>query len=274
MSTITSARELLRDCWQRRAAWVVVGRGGRYYESEMAERPIVVEAIAALKARADRRSCRGIAEKARHDEPGRIVRLADARRRKREAEALARWERRVASGKLGLTRARRELRDPKVLARLTHRVSNLADGAIRLAVRCVGPIGDQAKDDLSRMRTSRDGSIGRNHGLERETTLQRIEALADWSAALITLKIHRHYYSRNGCGHTDRRHVGGDTYQCVLVLRDATTGEAHLLRVPPKFGNADTQFFGSLGSPRERIQAAVAWTFGLAGREYRPAVEA
>jgi len=57
-------------------------------------------------------------------------------------------------------------------------------------------------------------------------------------------------------------------------VRDATSGDAHILRVPPKFGNPDTKFYREFRTDRERVQAAAAWTFALEAREYRPAVEA
>jgi hypothetical protein len=238
----------------------VVGRGGQYYEGP-ADREVIREAVARLKSRSDRRSQRGIAAKARRgDEPGRILRLVDERRlqrRQREHAARARWEKRVAGAKLGLARARRELRDATILSRLTGRLSEVADGAIRLAVRCVGTIGEQAEDDLSRMRTGSVGSIRKRHGLEIDTTLERIEALRDWSAALVTLRVHSHYYSHRGCNGTHRRHVGGNKFDCYLVVRDSTTGEAHILRVPPKFGNSATSFFAAIGGAPKRRRCPI-----------------
>ena len=88
------------------------------------------------------------------------------------------------------------------------------------------------------------------------------------------MREHSHYYSRNGIGGSDRRHCGSDKFLCWLCVRDASTGEAHLLRVPPKFGNAATDFFRTFPSPKKRIQAAVAWTFDRAASDYAPQVEA
>lgn len=110
-----------------------------------------------------------------------------------------------------------------------------ADAAIRQAVLLVGPIGEQCQRDLAAMRTDEDfgGKRGRHHKLER-TTLHRVEHLADWSAALVTLRDYRSFgSSRMGSGDRTYGSVGGSSYRCYLVVRDSTTGESHILRVPP-----------------------------------------
>jgi len=218
---------------------------------------------------------------------------------------------------------------------LTGQVTTDADAAMRAVCRLVGRIGEQVEADLLGMRTSEDfdGRKSRNHKLER-TTLHRVEHRADWSAALITLEDFRSFGSRGAGGYSSR---GGSSYRCFLAVRDTTTGECHLLRVPPKFGNGGTKFFKSFDEPAaplrlarrlaaaektakkrlaewharrtsadavelyelrnvaygvaydvaaavlawqrseaqlSRIRAAIAWTFGLAGDQYDPQVEA
>jgi len=268
------AGELLADPDERRRCVEVLARGGKHYQGPGA-RAVIVEAIGRLKARADRRSCRGIAEAIRQAKPGRIVELAKKRRREREAAALARWQERVKTGKLGLSTVRATFRRPEIAQRFLGGKGDLVDGAVRLVVRAIGTIGDQVERDLAAMGTYEnfDGKKGRNHKLEG-VELERLQIRADWTAALITL---RHYCSygssRFGSGDRSYGSVGGSNCLTYLAVRDATTGEAHLLRLPPKYGDSRTQFFGRFGSEVERIQAAVAWTFAREPREYAPAIE-
>lgn len=62
-----------------------------------------------------------------------------------------------------------------------------------------------------------------------------------------------------------------------VVVRDTTTGQRHHITVPPKFVRPDSKTYQRLtadGSRRPLVQAAIAWTFGLAAEEYRPTVQA
>lgn len=54
-----------------------------------------------------------------------------------------------------------------------------------------------------------------------------------------------------------------------VVVSDSTTGQRHHLTVPPRFGRplADDE------TPIQRVRAAVAWTFRLPAKSYRPAIE-
>jgi hypothetical protein len=160
----------------------------------------------------------------------------------------------------------------RLLPSLLERVGRQADLAIRQAVSLVGQIGEQAEDDLGRMRTDESftGKRGRHHKLER-TVLHRVEFSRDYKSALVTLREYKSFgSSRWGDSYGSR---GGSTYRCYLVVRDATRGTAHLLRVPPKFGNEDTQFFQNFQTPEQRIRAAVAWTFALPAGGYSPTSE-
>ncbi len=158
-----------------------------------------------------------------------------------------------------------------------HEVSSAADGLVLSVVRQVGKIGEQLKRDLHQLQTDKSfsGKRGRNHLLER-TTVERVQYLRNWrrrpwspwrtTASSVSYRWGREYArygSRGGC-----------SYRTYLIVRDTTTSEAHLLRVPPKFGNSETAFFDRFRSDPERIRAAVAWTFGRSLHEYDPAVEA
>jgi hypothetical protein len=246
----------------------------RYGEmaSSYAGRKVISQAKVILVERAARRADRKAADNARTGQPGRILGLVAAKRRAAAAKRAEAARQRLVRGLLG--------REP--LAKLLdarkyfEEVSREADGLVRSVVRAVGPIGEQAESDLAEMETGErfSGKRGRNHRLER-STVTRVERLADWSAVLLTIRDYSSFGSANwGSGDSHYGSRGGSSYRCYLIVRDSTTREAHILRVPPKFGNSDTQFFGRLDSAAERIRAAVAWTFGRGAGEYRPDVEA
>jgi hypothetical protein len=280
-----TATELLANNWERRQCWEVVKRGGHYYDGP-APRAIIKTAIAILRERQQQRRDREIANQ--QPTPGRIVAEARERQAKREREARHRWEKRVAGVKLGLTRVRREFRKPEFQQRFLNKVGVTANGAVELIARAVGTIGDQAQRDLRELRTSTEftGKQGKHHKFE-ETTIDLLQIRRDWSAALVTM---RDYKSFGRAGFDGYEKRGGSSYRVYLIVRDTTTGEAHILRVPPKYGNGNTQFFQKFyydarprcrsmaGAERTaeeaRIHAAVAWTFGLKPEEYQPQVEA
>lgn len=301
----TTADDLLRDAETRRRLVSVV-RDGRAYTADLdgiCTRAVQVEAVRRVKARADRRSCRGIAEKARRGEAGRIARQMPEIRRRREQARKQAISDRLASGRAP-KKLLRELAaaaapgdDPYTpWASAGYGRSRAANtrGLIRSIIRSVGRIGDQAEADLAHFAAdeSFSGKRGRHHLLQG-SELARIEMRRDGSAALVTMRDYRSFGSRGSDGYESR---GGSGYRCYLVVRDATTGEAHVLRVEPKYGNCDTQFFGDVAeldhpqwrgasaallrrmrraTPAERrIHAAIAWTFGLRAGEYEPAVEA
>ncbi|MHC4066615.1 MAG: hypothetical protein ACYSUI_19240 [Planctomycetota bacterium] len=222
-------------------------------------------------------------EKARKAESGRILKLAVQRKREREQAARARWDARVRDAKLGLARVRREFRRTEIQSRFTGSVGAVADGAIRLVAAAVGAIGEQAERDLMETSSHFDGKRGRNHYFE-ETTLDRLQIVPDWSAVLLTMRTYKSF-GRSGFNGYEKQ--GGSSYRTYLIVRDTTTGECHIMRVPPKFGNADTQFFGKFNQQTEwgkrlglrtadqrRIHAAVAWTFDLKPEDYSPEKEA
>lgn len=198
-----------------------------------------------LTCRSIRSNNRKYATRVASEEPGRILRLIPVYAARRAAEKAEKARKRLLAGKLG-----REALE-QLIAAGTYTgdsVSSEADALVRCAVRCVGTIGEQAESDLSLMQTDEEfrGKKGRNHKLER-ATVERIEYRKDWSAALITMRDYKSFgSSRWGDGGYGSR--GGSSFRCYLVVRDTTTGEAHILRVPPKFGNSDTNFFNSFAS--------------------------
>jgi hypothetical protein len=58
-----------------------------------------------------------------------------------------------------------------------------------------------------------------------------------------------------------------------VVVRDSTTGQRHAIAVPPRFANPQSATFQRLVTPRARVHAAVAWSFGLKPEEYVPQIE-
>lgn len=212
-----------------------------------ATRRVQHEATAVLAARRRRRGDRAVAEAARTAKPGRIADLVPLYAARREEEAAAKKQKRIERALAGERLGRATVDD--LLPTLLERVDEQADQIVRCVVRCVGRIGDQCRRDLKQMETSSDGT----RRVLRKTTLHRVEHLSDWSSALVTMRDYSSFRSRNGSSR------GGSAFRCYLVVRDSTTGEAHILRVPPKFGNATTQFFSSFRSTRLRIAAARDW---------------
>lgn len=211
-----------------------------------------------------------IAVTARHAAEQTVV----AREQEREVQARQRAVQRLrAGGKLGRDAIDAVLASGDLTTGGAHAVSTTADALVECVVRAVGTIGDQAREDLREMRTGEDfsGKRGRNHRLDR-TTVERVEHLADWSAALVTLRDYRSFGSSSWGDRYGSR--GGSGFRCFLVVRDSSTREAHVLRVPPKFGNASTNFFAKFSGAKARIKAAVAWTFARQPAEYAPGVEA
>lgn len=253
-----SARGLLADA---KARALVRQLGGRTHSQDLdyyAARKVQHEAAMILSDRQTRVAHRSVADLARAGQPRRIAKLVPIYRQRRADAAKARAAKRLGKALVGERVGRAAL--DELIPTLRDKVSTQADQLIRCVVRAVGVIGEQCRADLSNMSTdeSFSGKKSRNHKLEK-TTLERVEHLSDWSSALITMRdftqVGRSGWGSNG----DYGSRGGNSYRCYLVVRDSTTGEAHILRVPPKFGNAGTQFFARFCGGRERIQAARDW---------------
>ena len=65
----------------------------------------------------------------------------------------------------------------------------------------------------------------------------------------------------------------GSLLSVQVVVRDPSTGHRHALTVPPRFAHPRSKRYGHLGE-RERIHAAIAWTFNLRAADYRPDIAA
>lgn len=130
----------------------------------------------------------------------------------------------------------------------------------------VGPAGEQARADEQRyfeVAGSRSGS----RADQRELDLVVRSTAGD--AAIITMAERSWYKGR----------PRGSRFEVYLVLRDETSRERHVLRIPPKFGRFTSATFqqymqigpdGLRGNADLLIRAATAWTFGLKANEYKP----
>ncbi len=272
LATRRTARELLAIPAERQAAWRALGSGKKYYASDRAPRSSVIEAVQILHLRHVRKSARGVAEAARRGDPNRIPGLLASRRAARAAAADNRLLVRLQRGTLGAAATKRLLADGTLRRLGLGTTRAISDQIVRAIVRCVGSIGEQAASDLRELRAFEDfsGKRGRHHKLEG-SEIGSVQVGAGWREILLTVCDFCSFGSGRG---GDYHSQGGRSYRCYLVVRDSTTGEAHVLRVPPKFGNSDTNFYGTFASDRARVAGAVAWTFGMEGRQYRPQVTA
>jgi len=160
---------------------------------------------------------------------------------------------------------------------LLHHIVPDAHAGVLLTIQAVGKVGEQTISDIRR-----NFQIGvmtheyyKGGYIFQASNLHRIEILDDFSAVLITMRD----YTRFGVaeafpGDTEAWSRGGVSFRTYLIVRDTTTGEAHILRVPPKFGNENTKFFQNFKNAEERIMGAVAWTFRLKTEEYKPVLQA
>jgi hypothetical protein len=141
----------------------------------------------------------------------------------------------------------------------------LGSSALEATLGEIGPAGEQALADEARyFETWNDRPSSQRVNCAQIDT---IDVTADGSAALITRHIFTLYRSA----------LRSSTVECYLVVRDATTGERHVLSVPPKFGSRKSVTRRKLlaeGGPAAVIHAATAWTFGIKPADYHPTTEA
>jgi hypothetical protein len=207
-----------------------------------------------MAQRRQRRHDRKIAEAARRGDAGRFTRMAAQNKLLRELKRREQADKRLLSGRLGRSAV------VQLLEKQTHfnSVGPRADALMRCVVYRVG--GVDANDPLLReLRTSEyfGGRKGRHHRLER-TTLDRVEYLRDWSAALLTIRDYTQVGSSNwGNGYGKR---GGSSFRVYLAVGESLSKRATLVRVPPKYGNPETQFFNRFTASSERIQSAIMWS--------------
>jgi hypothetical protein len=129
----------------------------------------------------------------------------------------------------------------------------------------VGPAGSQAHADEARYfeTWNERPSSQRVNRAEIDT----IDVAPGYRAALVTRHIYTLYHSR----------LRSSEVEVYLILRDTTSGERHVLRVPPMFGKRTAKTRAKLlseGGPATVIHAAIAWTFGKKPAEYHPDREA
>lgn len=159
-----------------------------------------------------------------------------------------------------------------------------AEEAVAEILRRIGPAGEQARADEARYLESYDVQQyeSRKHAGRDWRAVSLAAVRSDSAAAIIAYAevgsyLHRGSFEPGAGGlHHLRIHA-------YLVVRDATTGERHILRIPPRFGRYRSATWrrhvrvypDRVGIDADAlIHAAVAWTFGLAPGEYHPEVAA
>lgn len=172
-----------------------------------------------------------------------------------------------------------------------------ADAAVAEILRRVGPAGDQAIADEARYFQSFDRSqyeSSKHSGRDWRAPSLAVVA-PDGSAAIVCFVeagsyLHKGmsdqddylYNDRTGDYETRTIRAGGLhhlRFRVFLVVRDATTGERHVLRIPPRFGRYTSATYRRYERPggydaAGLIHEATAWTFGLKPADYRPTTEA
>lgn len=152
----------------------------------------------------------------------------------------------------------------------------------------VGPAGEQARADEARYfaQFDRQQYESRKHSGRDFRQISRAVIASDESAAILSFVETGSYLHK---GQTwDNYDPDFDSppgglhhlrIRVFLVVRDATSGERHVLRIPPRFGSTRSATWKryvddrGCGNTDGLIHAAVAWTFGLKPEEYSPAIE-
>jgi hypothetical protein len=313
-ATMTAA-DLLR-CRKTRDELYRIVRERRKYSKRLddhARRKVIAEARQRLADRERRRSDRRIAEDARTANPGRIARRATCaavarrlgdpdRRHKRSwirrqllradvRKHLSADEIAAASQRCSLGRRQRA----EIVRDLCRREQS--ERTVRLLAAQIGTIGKQAERDLAEFVESEslDGKRGKNHYYTR-SSVKRVQIRRDLTAALVTMTDYRSWGAYGYGGADGYGKQGGVSFRAYLIVRDSTTGEAHIMRVRPRYGNAETNYYHDIArlshkewrgmsdglrrrmrratDAERRIHAAVAWTFHLRAGQYDPQIEA
>ena len=96
--------------------------------------------------------------------------------------------------------------------------------------------------------------------------ISRARVAADGSAAVLSyVEAGSYLHKESSAGGLHHLRI-----RAYLVLRDSTTGERHILRIPPRFGSTRSATWRRARSAEDLIQAATAWTFGLRPSQYQP----
>lgn len=172
--------------------------------------------------------------------------------------------------------------------RIAYRVTG--SEAVEEILRRVGPAGEQALADEARYFETydREQYDSRNHAGRDWRGVSRAVIASDESAAILSFVEAGSYLHKGRQAEYDLdtgrlirpgglHHLRISAY---LVVRDASSGERHVLRVPPRFGSTRSATWkryldeSGTGDADGLIHEAVAWTFGLRPQEYSPGVQA
>lgn len=154
------------------------------------------------------------------------------------------------------------------------------EDAVEEILRRVGPAGSQALADEARYFDAYDRVQyeSAKHSGRDWRGVSRAVVAADSSAAILAFVeagtfLHKGSFGEEAGG---LHHLRIAAY---LLVRDATTGERHVLCIPPRFGSTRSATWGRYvdhegrGDTSGLIHAAVAWTFALRPDEYQPDTE-
>ncbi len=155
-----------------------------------------------------------------------------------------------------------------------------AEEAVGEILRRVGPAGEQALADEARYFESFDEEQyeSSNHSGRDWRAVSRAVVSSDESAAILSY-VEAGSYLHKGVSWSDYADTGYAPgglhhlrFAVYLVVRDSTSGERHVIRVPPRFGMTRSKTWQRYipHDPDGLIHAAIAWTFGLKPEEYHP----
>ena len=147
-----------------------------------------------------------------------------------------------------------------------------AEQAVDEILRRVGPAGEQCLADEARYLDAYDVEQyeSRKHSGRDWRGISRARVAADGSAAILSYVEAGSYLHKGSFGDPGAGGLHHLRIHAYLVLRDATTGERHILRVPPRFGSTRSATWRRARSAEDLIHAATAWTFGLRPAQYQP----
>lgn len=160
------------------------------------------------------------------------------------------------------------------------------DGVAEI-LRRVGRAGEQALSDETRYFENFDivQYDSRQHSGRDWRGVSRAVIASDQSAAILSFVDAGSYLHKN---RTWDSYMGpGDEpgglhhlrISAYLIVRDSSSGERHVLRIPPRFGRYKSATWQryvdelGVGDADGLIHAATAWTFGLRPDQYQPVVQ-
>lgn len=161
-----------------------------------------------------------------------------------------------------------------------------ATDAVEEILRRVGPAGEQAQADEARYFESYDVQLyeTRNYAGRDWRGVSRAVIASDHSAAILSFVEAGSYLNKrvtwDNYDPSYNTAVPGGLHHlriaAYLILKDSSSGNRHVLRIPPRFGRYKSATwqryvdeFGQ-GDTDGMIHAAIAWTFGMKPDEYQP----